>query len=99
MSSSVAGMIAGTAAFERETPIETLYAILKDAPAALGARPDLSPDLAHVIRHCLEKNANERFQSARDLAFVLEFSVRTSAPPARLATRPRHLFEAFLNLF
>ena len=32
----------------------------------------MSPALDHIVRHCLEKNANERFQSARDVAFALE---------------------------
>jgi Tol biopolymer transport system component len=33
---------------------------------------NIPPSLEHVIRHCLEKNPEERFQSARDLAFDLE---------------------------
>jgi serine/threonine protein kinase len=91
-------LVAGGAPFERETPIETLYAILKEEPPALPPRDGVNEDLDHVIRHCLEKNPNERFQSARDLAFVLEFTLRTPTPVRRPA-RGRHLFEAFLNLF
>jgi serine/threonine protein kinase len=92
-------MIVGHAPFERETPIETLYAILKDEAPALPKREGITDDLAHVIRHCLEKHPNERFQSARDLAFVLEFALRTPPPPPRRPSQPRHMFEAFLNLF
>jgi eukaryotic-like serine/threonine-protein kinase len=48
---------------------------------------ELSPELQHVIEHCLEKEPAARFQSARDLAFVLEFTLRApqtlrpEAPP------------------
>jgi serine/threonine protein kinase len=92
-------MLAGRAPFERETPIETLYAILKDEPSALPAGQDVTDDLAHVIRHCLEKNPNARFQSARDLAFVLEFTLRVPQPPIRRTTQPRQLLRALMNLF
>jgi serine/threonine protein kinase len=33
--------------------------------------PSISPALAQVIQHCLEKEPDQRFQSARDLAFAL----------------------------
>ncbi|HEX7192259.1 MAG TPA: hypothetical protein VF381_11895, partial [Thermoanaerobaculia bacterium] len=55
-----------------ESPIETLNAILKDEPpdfTDLGLR--VPGALERIARHCLEKNPNERFQSARDLAFDL----------------------------
>ena len=93
-------MIAGRAPFVRETPIETLYGILKDEPAPLPARVGLTEDLVHVVRHCLEKNPNARFQSARDLAFVLEFTLRVQpAPPPRQPAPGRKLLRALLNLF
>jgi serine/threonine protein kinase len=92
-------MIAGAAPFERETPIETLYAILKEEPTPLAAREGLTEDLAHVIRHCLEKNPNARFQSARDLAFVLEFTLRVPQPPILRTAQPRQLLRALMNLF
>jgi serine/threonine protein kinase len=65
-------MLANRPAFQAETPIETLNAILKDEPPdfyELGLR--IPGALERIVRHCLEKNATERFQSARDLAFDL----------------------------
>jgi eukaryotic-like serine/threonine-protein kinase len=66
-------MVTGQRAFHRDTAADTMTAILtQDPPELSGSRPDLSPALDRIIRHCLEKNANERFQSARDVAFALE---------------------------
>ena len=48
-------MLAGRAPFARETPIETLYAILKDEAAPLAGTPELTDELEHIVRHCLEK--------------------------------------------
>jgi serine/threonine protein kinase len=65
-------MVTGTRAFRRDSSVETMNAILKedplDAPVASGAVP---PALERILRDCLEKAPDERFQSARDLAFDL----------------------------
>jgi eukaryotic-like serine/threonine-protein kinase len=91
-------MIAGSTPFREETQIETLYAIMKSAPRRLPTDAEVSPDLEHVINHCLEKQATARFQSARDLAFVLEFTQR--APP-RVVRRPpvRSMLQSVLRRF
>ncbi len=66
-------MVSGQRAYQRDTAADTMTAILtQDPPELAGSRPDLSPALERIIRHCLEKNANERFQNARDVAFALE---------------------------
>jgi serine/threonine protein kinase len=66
-------MITGVPAFKRETAADTMTAILtQDPPELTGSRPDFPASLDRIIRHCLEKNPNERFQSARDVAFALE---------------------------
>jgi Tol biopolymer transport system component len=64
-------MLAGRRAFRGESAVETMHAILKDDPPALPGA-DLPPGVDRVVRHCLEKRPEERFQSARDLAFALE---------------------------
>ena len=66
-------MLAGRRAFQRDTAAETMTAILKEDPRELSvSRGDLPPALDAVVRHCLERNPAERFQSARDLIFNLQ---------------------------
>jgi len=92
-------MLAGRAPFERDTPIETLYAILKEEAPRFARDAGVGEDLEHIVRHSLEKSANARFQSARDLAFVLEFALRTQAAavPRRAVRWP--IVAALFNLF
>ena len=66
-------MLSGDRAFQGKTAADTMSAILKEEPAALsGTAGNLPPALGRVVHRCLEKDAAERFQSARDLAFNLE---------------------------
>ena len=62
-------MLTGRAAFERISAVETMHAVLTDEPPPLDHA--FSPALEETLRHCLEKDPRERFQSARDLAFQL----------------------------
>jgi Tol biopolymer transport system component len=65
-------MVAGKRAFKGDSSVETMNAILKDDPPEIdAAQMKVSPGLQRIVRHCLEKNPAERFQSARDLAFAL----------------------------
>jgi len=83
-------MLAGRRAFQRETAAETMTAILKEEPSDLaGLASGVTPALDHIVRHCLEKRPEERFQSARDLAFDLQAlsgSVSGSRAAAAAAT-------------
>jgi len=74
--------------FRGETPAETLAAILRDQPSALAAGDrQIPPRVETVVRRCLEKNPDHRFQSARDLAFALREVLNDSQPaPSRTAT-------------
>jgi eukaryotic-like serine/threonine-protein kinase len=72
-------LLTGQRAFGEGTPVERAYAILKDdPPAPTQVNPDVSPALELVVRRCLEKSPEERFQSARDLAFHLQSISTTS---------------------
>jgi Tol biopolymer transport system component/predicted Ser/Thr protein kinase len=66
-------MLAGHPAFLRPTKTETLAAILAEDPPSLAEHsPPTPPALQALVWRCLEKAPEERFQSARDLAFALE---------------------------
>jgi Tol biopolymer transport system component len=65
-------MLSGTRAFGRDTAAETMTAVLKEDPSELsGPVRAVSSTLDRIVRRCLEKNPEERFQSARDLGFAL----------------------------
>ena len=66
-------MLSGKRAFHRESPIETMSAILTEEPLELTATNRNVPTVfERTVRHCLEKRADDRFQSAKDLVFDLE---------------------------
>ena len=73
-------MLSGARAFHRDTAAETMSAILREEPPDLSAtNKSVQPGLERVVRHCLEKNPEERFHSAHDLAFDLEALSGSSA--------------------
>ena len=65
-------MLTGKRAFAGETQVDTMTAILKeDPPEMIREGQDIPAAFEQVVRHCLEKEPENRFQSARDLAFAL----------------------------
>jgi eukaryotic-like serine/threonine-protein kinase len=66
-------MLTGRRAFQKPTAAETMTAILhEDPPDVSQLVPGTPPAVQRVVRRCLEKNREQRFQSASDLAFALE---------------------------
>ena len=66
-------MLTGRTAFGRDTPVETMAAILKEEPPEpTSIKASVPAPLSRAIAHCLEKRSEERFQSARDLGFALQ---------------------------
>jgi eukaryotic-like serine/threonine-protein kinase len=66
-------MLSGKRAFRGESTADTMSAILREDPPDLAeTNKNINPALERVVNHCLEKNPEERFHSARDLAFAIE---------------------------
>ena len=88
-------MITGRRAFHGATTADTMTAILtQDPPDLSGAPGGIPAVLTAVMRRCLEKDARDRFQSARDLSYALEAiavdgrNSSTAAAPVRHRTLP-----------
>lgn len=65
-------MVSGKRAFRRDTAAETMTAVLKEDPPELAdTGQPVPPSLDRIVRRCLEKNPEQRFQSAKDLSFAL----------------------------
>jgi Tol biopolymer transport system component len=84
-------MLAGRRAFKGATAADTLSAILREDPTeTAGTAPALPAGLLRVVRRCLEKAPEDRFQTARDLAFALEGATTESrATTAEAPGAPR----------
>jgi Tol biopolymer transport system component len=97
-------LLTGKRAFRGETAADTMSAILKEDPPELAESNRLIPPaLERIVRHCLEKNPEERFQSARDIAFDLEALSSASGtqpvpPYAGSAPKTRRLRFAVMGL-
>ena len=77
-------MLSGQRAFKGATKADTLSAILEHdpPPMTVPGRP-VPPALDRLVRRCLEKDPDDRFQSARDVAFALDaFSSGSSSESA-----------------
>src|SRR5688572_7651554 len=80
-------LLTGRRAFQRDSAVETMSAILKEEPPELATSgKPVPPALERVVHRLLEKDPNHRFQSASDLAFDLE---ALSSPSAAAASGPR----------
>jgi eukaryotic-like serine/threonine-protein kinase len=84
-------MLSGTRAFARNSATETLAAILRDDPPEPETTGRSIPmGLQRIIHHCLEKNPNQRFRSAHDVAFALEnLSSGSGVEPAGAGAAPQ----------
>ena len=82
-------MLTGKRAFQRTTSAETMTAILNDEPPAISQTgANIPPALQRVVNRCLEKNPEQRFHSASDLAFALEALSDSGASPAVATQAP-----------
>src|SRR5262245_2369140 len=77
-------MAAGARPFRGETPTSTLAKILETEPRPLGElRTDLPGELLRIVRRCLRKRPEERFQSTGDVVVALkELRLEATSGPA-----------------
>ncbi|HVJ26302.1 MAG TPA: serine/threonine-protein kinase, partial [Vicinamibacterales bacterium] len=85
-------MLSGVSPFRRDTNAETMTAVLREDVPPLPPSAQRCPSLMRVLRHCLEKDPAERFQTARDLLFALDGveevpSDVTARPPRSIKSR------------
>src|SRR6202140_1713659 len=78
-------MMAGARAFRGETEVDTMTAVLREEPPTAGLEEAaIPPGYQDIVRHCLEKDPENRFQSAKDLAFALQ--TLSGPSPVRIAS-------------
>lgn len=76
-------MVMGTRSFHKPTEADTISAILNEEPPPISQlSPETPAGVERVIRRCLEKNPEQRFRSASDLAFALEALLDASSSGA-----------------
>lgn len=72
-------MLTGARPFEGKSPASVAAAVLREKPRHLTSDPStIPPAILPILTHCLEKAADARFQSVRDLTFALEQNSRPS---------------------
>lgn len=77
-------LLFGEMAFHRNSSIETMNAVANEEPARLAEQPSqLPPGWDCILRRCLEKNPENRFQSSGDLAFAIENLAEQPGRPSR----------------
>ena len=78
-------LLSGKKAFKRDSAAETMSAILRDEPPELSeSGRNIPAALDRIVKHCLEKSRDDRFQSAKDIAFALS---EASAPVLTSGTK------------
>jgi serine/threonine protein kinase len=79
-------MLSGKRPFQGESQIEVMHAIIKEDPPELTSiSAAIPPSMDRLVRRCLEKSPDQRFQSSSDLAFALDTlsSPTVSSGPGR----------------
>ena len=76
-------MLSRRRAFQGESAIDTMHAILRSEPRDLSTlAADVPPPVVRIAERCLEKDPAARFQSASDLVFALDALAATPSQPA-----------------
>src|SRR2546426_9403305 len=82
-------MLAGRKAFEGASAVTVIAGIMSSEPPPIAALQSAHPLLDHVLRRCLEKDRERRWQSIRDVAAELRWiaSQPATAPVSPLPRR------------
>ncbi len=90
-------MMSGHRAFRGETEVDTMTAVLREEPSGLVLDQAAIPlGYQDIVRHCLEKEPENRFQSARDLVFALQTLSGSSQVSTVPLFRPKAKSRPFL---
>lgn len=83
-------MLTRRRAFQGRSAVETMNSILHDDPLdSPPGSPTFDPVVERLLRHCLEKDPHNRFQSTRDLTFDLETARELLGSGANFTARRR----------
>jgi Tol biopolymer transport system component len=81
-------MATGKKAFEGKTSASVMAAILKDEPPAMSSlQPVTPPMLDRVVKRCMAKEPDNRWQSANDLTNELKWIAEGGAETSKAALR------------
>jgi eukaryotic-like serine/threonine-protein kinase len=86
-------MAVGKRAFAGKSQISLASSILEADPAPIsGLKPGTPPAFEHVVATCLQKNPEERYQSAQDIKLELQWIAADRSSPAtpELGVSPTH---------
>jgi Tol biopolymer transport system component len=89
-------LITGKTAFDGKSAASVMAAVLRDTPAPMTALAPVTPAaLERIVKRCLEKDPDDRFQTARDLKHALEdLGAGEVAAPAGYQPAPLWLWGA-----
>ena len=89
-------MLTGTRAFERESSLKTLKAIVQDKP--LNPRelnPDVPMEVVKLLSRALEKNPDRRYKNAQEMQLALEDYLERSPKKSNNIRLSRYLYDLF----
>jgi serine/threonine protein kinase len=93
-------MLTGAGAFRRDTPVQSMNAVLSEEPVEVSAGGDnLPPALERLLQRCLEKPPERRFQTASDLAFAIETAGAVSSASWKRLSSSSKTWQAGLRPF